>query len=401
MTTSGTSSEHFTISDTAAGLHDPLSGWDAVKIHNAKVLVVGAGALGNEVLKNLALIGIKKIFLVDFDRIERTNLAKSVLYREADCTGTTIKVDKAKERLLEIMPDMRIITLNGDITIDVGAGIFREVDVIVSCLDNRLARLWVNRLSFQQGKPWVDGGILELGGQVDVYRPEGNCYECGLGEKALENIAYRNGCINRMRRYATAGLTATNILSASVVGAVQTMEALKLVASPQKTLAGKQFYFDGHANFYDTLGKATPLRKGCASHKAISDSIEAAELSAKSTVGEALLWLENHFQDAGVTISLNHILVLAVMAERSQREHLFIKPRPHLTDKDLEPFRESEDEEVRVQKWTEYIDGDFPYKHITLLDAGVPPYHIIEVLSEGVMHHVLLSGDRPILQDWD
>ena len=94
-------------------------GWATEKISNATVMVIGAGALGNEVLKNLTILGIGQILIVDFDIIENTNLAKSVLYRNSDCSGDLHKVDIAAKRLKEINPDVKIKTINGDFGIDV------------------------------------------------------------------------------------------------------------------------------------------------------------------------------------------------------------------------------------------------------------------------------------------
>lgn len=378
--------------------YSPLKGWDARRIQQAKVMVVGAGALGNEVLKNLALVGVKQILIIDFDVVERTNLAKSVLYRDRDCTGERAKVDIAAERLRDISPDLKIQTINGDATVDVGLGLFREMDVVIGCLDNRLTRMWLNRFCFALGKGWVDGGILELAGQVDVYIPTGNCYECGLGPKALSNIQYRNGCLNRMKRYASAGLATTNILAASVVGAIQVQEALKLIAEPEKSLAGSQFCFEGRVNYYDRLGKQTPLRKGCQSHQRYDPIVEAPELSASTSVETALAWLSARFDDPQPSIRLHYAVILNAATARSEKLKPFIKPRPHITEKDLDRLREVEDEEVRFRDWTDTIDEGFPDQQLSLRQLGVPDYHILQVAAKGQIHYVALSADRDFLK---
>ena len=66
------------------GVYDLLSWFDTERVRNARVLVVGAGALGNEVLKNLALFGVGNIYVVDYDTIEYSNLTRSILFREED-----------------------------------------------------------------------------------------------------------------------------------------------------------------------------------------------------------------------------------------------------------------------------------------------------------------------------
>src|SRR5689334_15768239 len=87
-----------------------IAWWDQSKLGKSTMLVVGAGALGNEVVKNLALLGIGRIFLVDFDTIEPSNLARSVLFRSAD-KGRS-KAEVAAERARELNPDVNIIPLH-------------------------------------------------------------------------------------------------------------------------------------------------------------------------------------------------------------------------------------------------------------------------------------------------
>ncbi len=104
-------------------------------------MVVGAGSLGNEVLKNLALMNVGKIIIIDFDRIESSNLNRSVLYRAEDAEAQSFKSEIAARKIMEINPNVRAIAINADITCQVGLGLFRRCDVIIGCLDNRLASI--------------------------------------------------------------------------------------------------------------------------------------------------------------------------------------------------------------------------------------------------------------------
>ncbi|MBI5958706.1 MAG: ThiF family adenylyltransferase, partial [Chloroflexi bacterium] len=132
-----------------------MQGYNQDVIEQARLMVVGAGALGNEVLKNLALLGVGYIYLVDFDTIEISNLTRSVLFRQSDMGRA--KVEVAAERVRQINPDVNIIALKGDIAYDVGAGIFRQMDVVLGCLDNRGARMALNRTCWHVRRPWIDG----------------------------------------------------------------------------------------------------------------------------------------------------------------------------------------------------------------------------------------------------
>ena len=144
-----------------------ISWWQQEVVRGATVLVVGAGALGNEVLKNLALMGAGKILVADFDTIEDSNLSRSVLFRESD-RGRR-KSEVAAERVKELNPDVNVQAWHGDVNYELGLGVFRHVDVVIGCLDNREARLSLNRFSWAIGKPWVDGAIQELMGIVRVF----------------------------------------------------------------------------------------------------------------------------------------------------------------------------------------------------------------------------------------
>ena len=130
--------------------------WRQEKLQAAKVLVVGAGALGNEVLKNLALLGVGETIVIDFDEVEPSNLSRSVLFRAED--GGRPKAEVAARRAMEINPEVRIQPIRGDVITDLGLGVFRDVDVVIGCLDNREARLWVNRQCWKVTTPWVDAG---------------------------------------------------------------------------------------------------------------------------------------------------------------------------------------------------------------------------------------------------
>ena len=146
-----------------------LSWFRQDRVTNAHVMVIGCGALGNEVLKNLALFGVGHLVLVDFDRVESSNLCRSVLFRSQDAEQQRLKVEAAAERLKQLNPSLDIQTLCGDIAYDVGLGLIRRMDVLIGCVDNRWARYCINRLCMRAGIPWVDGGIDGLEGTARVF----------------------------------------------------------------------------------------------------------------------------------------------------------------------------------------------------------------------------------------
>ena len=102
--------------------------WDINRVRNAKALIIGAGALGNEVAKNLAMMGVRLIVILDRDTVEVANLTRSVFFRESDHGRP--KTDVLSERLTELNPDIEVLPLNGDIDAVLGLGLIRRMDMI-------------------------------------------------------------------------------------------------------------------------------------------------------------------------------------------------------------------------------------------------------------------------------
>ncbi len=220
-----------------------IAWWDQERLARARVLVVGAGALGNEVLKNLALLGVGRIAVADMDLVERTNLCRSVLFREGD-EGRP-KARAAARAAGELFPGIEAHALVANVLGEVGLGWFRWAEVVVGALDNREARLHVNACCAQMGRPWIDGGIDVLNGIVRGFAPPGTaCYECTLGEADWKLIEARRSCALLARRAAAEGAVPTTPTTASVVGAIQAQEVVKRLHGLEH-LSGSGFVFEG------------------------------------------------------------------------------------------------------------------------------------------------------------
>ncbi len=372
-----------------------IPGWDTEAVRAAKVMVVGSGALGNEVLKNLALLNVGNILVIDFDTIEYSNLSRSILFRESDCGNQSLKVDVASKRIKEINKNVKVKTINGDVTADVGLGIFRRVDVVVGCLDNRLARLFLNRACHKVDKIWVDGAIENLAGQVNVYKPDTSCYECQLSEVERANIRYRLGCPDIAQRNATQGRIPTTPISSSIVAALQTQEALKVVmGNERQSMAGEKFYFEGMNNIF--LQYNTPdLKEDCLSHYRYDSILEAPNLTAQMTVKETLDFLSQHFKTDHPIIELDYELVLEITGKQSEKTSAVVVPFPHLSDQLMQKYEGVTGENMVITKDLARIDKTFPHLDMTLQSIGIPPLHIMSVLIDSQRHFVELTGDEP------
>lgn len=153
-----------------------ISGWDQSSLLNASVLIVGVGATGCEVAKNLCLAGVGKLILVDNDVIELSNLNRQMLFTDSDI-GLQ-KAIVAKERLQRMAPYIRIEAYHEDVR-KIGEDVLRDVDVICSCLDNWPTRRWLNSLAVELRKPLVDTAMEGFYSNVQVVIPgKTACLEC-------------------------------------------------------------------------------------------------------------------------------------------------------------------------------------------------------------------------------
>lgn len=374
-----------------------MSWWKTEDVKKAKVMVVGAGALGNEILKNLALLGVGNILIVDFDTIEYSNLCRSVLFRESDVQTKSLKAQTAAKRIKELNPAVRCQVINGDIMLDVGLGVFRRMDVVIGGLDNRLARLFINRHCNKVNKTWVDGAIENLAGQLNVYTPEVSCYECELNDADRANIKVKMGCPDVAKRNSNVGRIPTTPISSSIIAAMQVQEALKVIHdNKDKSMAGQRFFYEGMNNFF-FLYKSAPIQEDCMAHFLYDPITEAAEMSANMTVGDALTWLGDKFEDEDPKIELDYEVILSLGSKNSEEVHDIVIPQPHLSDEILAKFNLSSDDQLMIKQDTNHIDKQFPRQDMTLKELGIPFLHILRVITANDMHFVELSGDEQFL----
>jgi molybdopterin-synthase adenylyltransferase len=169
------------------------AGWSTRVLDDAFVIVVGAGALGNEVLKNLALVGVRHVLIVDPDTIEAANLVKSILFREEDVGRP--KAPLAAERVRSIEGRLRTHGLVGFVQRLFGPGLYRRADLVVCCVDNLQARIDLAHLCTATRTPLIEGGVLGLSGRASAwFGPETACFDCGLLPAAREGAMRRTSC---------------------------------------------------------------------------------------------------------------------------------------------------------------------------------------------------------------
>lgn len=371
--------------------------FDIERVRAAKVLVIGAGAIGNEVLKNLALLGFGHIFILDRDTIEMSNLSRSVLYRASD--NGKDKAAIAAEAVRELNPNVRSSWQRGDVTLDLGLGLLRRVDVVIGCLDNPEARLYINRACWKVGRAWIDAGIGQLNGQVRVFRPgHGACYECSFSEAEYQQI--RVPCNLLASKYESEGKIPTTPTIASIMGAVQVQEALKLLDAERwegRTLSGREFIFNG------TVGEASvvrlPVREDCFAHSPLdlTKLIELPEASARSTTAAQLLSIARQHLGEGAVIVLNYELCVEMRCPQCHTSTRMLCPERKLYREQLNCDRCERD---RYLVTTHTLGGsptDYEENFLdtTLIDLGMPALEIVEARGQnGASFYLELTGDQ-------
>ncbi len=261
--------------------------WNQERLSSATIMVVGAGAIGNELVKNLALLGIGKIIIVDMDRIEHSNLTRAVLFRQEDVGR--YKAQVAAEKAVELNPDIKAVAITSNVINDVGLGLFKSVDMVLGGLDNREARLFINQSCYKVNKVWIDGAIEALNGIARVFKPnQGACYECTMSETDWNLINKRKSCSLLTNEEMAEGKIPTTPTSSSIISGIQIQEMLKLLHIDRglPTLIGKGYVFNGLT--HDSYLVEYQEKEDCMSHEILGEIVEK-DWSVKSITLRELL----------------------------------------------------------------------------------------------------------------
>ena len=383
------------------GVFTLLSWFKKDKVRNARVLVAGAGALGNEVVKNLALFGVGHIYVCDFDQIEISNLTRSVLFREEDAYNHAYKAEIVAKRAKEINPQIEVTPIVGNLFSEVGFGLYKAVDVIIGCLDSRIARYQLNRLSLRAGKTWIDGSIENLTGVVKVYTPGVSCYECGLSREGFNNIMLRTGCADVVRTQTSAGRVATTPISASIIGAMQVQEAMKVIHTeegqpvPFKTLSGKMWRFEGMTNAVNVY-KYSSWKNNCPAHERWDNVVRGENLSANMTIAQILGELKQLLDVDALEINMrNNKFVEKIISDKPEKEFDIRIPESQLDNyiSSNEELRKLSYRTLFHKCFIENIDEYFPYMEMSLKEIGIPLFDILQVSTNKGQFFVELSAD--------
>ena len=203
------------------------------------VVIIGLGGLGSAAALYLAAAGVGKLVLLDDDTVDLSNLQRQIVH-DSNRTGSS-KVLSARDRLLALNPGCHVVAHPVRFAADQADNWLDDADLVLDCCDNFATRFALNQACFRARTPLVSGSALGWSGQVCVflYQPGQACYRC-LFEDPAEPAA----------TCSESGIMAPVV---GVIGSLQALEALKILAQVGETLHSRLLLFDGLGQHWRTL----------------------------------------------------------------------------------------------------------------------------------------------------
>lgn len=362
--------------------------WNQERLRESNIIVIGAGALGNEILKNLALLGVRRILVVDLDRIEHSNLSRSVLYRSEDVGR--FKAETAALAAVSLSDNATVHAVNANVVTGLGLGVFGWADVIIAGLDNREARLWINRCAWKMNRPWIDGAIEGINGVARVFLPGvAPCYECTLGETDWAILDRRMSCNLLTREEMLGGKTPTTPTTSSVIAGIEVQEAVKLLHG-LPVLAGRGYVFEGlNHSSYTVEYTENP---DCLSHETFENIIEFPGTSADTTVLELFKFARGQLAtDDAATLEFSRDVISHLRCPQcTVAEELFVPIGSVSAAQGRCSVCGVMREVITVHNFT----GVEPYGERTLSSLGLPDFDVYSIRSDSRQAQILIAGDR-------
>ncbi|HBP16486.1 MAG TPA: hypothetical protein DEA08_01670 [Planctomycetes bacterium] len=354
--------------------------WDQQLLADTTVVVAGAGALGNESLKNLALLGVGRLIVCDMDGIETSNLTRSVLFRQGDVGRQ--KADVASERAMEINPDVKAIPIEGDLRFSLGLGVIRRSAVVLGCLDNIAARVYLARHAYRMGKASIDAGLDTVNGDVYTFTPpEGPCYECRLKEADRKEFRRRQSCLKMSRsEIDLGGKVPTAPTTASIASGLQSQIAVRAIHG-LRIPTGRRLGLYGMSDvFFDITLEKDPDCPTCGWMECLAErEVFESELSAEAnTLGDLLGVIRAQLGSEEAYLSLEddrEVIVGLTCVCGARRDLVALAGDLSEDDALCEACEETEPMKPDVRS---QFDGSEGFNDKTLAELGLPPLHIVK-----------------------
>lgn len=401
-------------SESAVDRQTLIGWWDQGVLYRSRILVVGAGAIGNEVLKNLALIGAGNVFIADMDHVSTSNLSRTVLFTAEDVGLYKAEVAARRFREMSVCPTVKVDFLVGNIVTDLGEGIFRQFDLVIGCLDNLEARLCLNRRCNLLKLPYIDGGIYELVFGLYVHHfPYSSCFRCAQSSADIDRelARTRHSCDGKRKLYVQEQHAPTLIVSTSMVAALAVQEAVKILHKSDQVRYGVLYHFDGATNRFQVIDILRKSDEVCGCHYSY-EAVLPTPFSNEVTLKEFLDWFRSEqggsgeyyvdlledgtsFTTTGSCLSCGCTVPLFRRSDLLYRQDFYCEDcRTKGRASEQSPTNGFEN------KLTELYASDESVSGLTLAQLGIPKGHIVKVrrVDEDEIPQAVcceLSGDLP------
>jgi molybdopterin-synthase adenylyltransferase len=271
--------------------HNLIDWFSQEQVSRKSICVVGAGAVGNEVIKSLVLLGVGNIDIFDFDMIEEHNLTKSVLFRSSDVGKSKAQV--AANRAAELDPNVTIKGWHGDALSLLSMSALLTFDCLISCVDNFEARLRLNEMCRIANVDFINLGIDSRYASIESfpYSSEEHsvaCYECNLPHSVYSRIAERYSCGHLRKISFTEKKIPTTIVTSGLAGSFGASIALRLGVNVQDS--SRRILIDsiyGYSTVTTELGRSEQC-PCCSTHKGPYFIIAVADNSNSNQIFNAL-----------------------------------------------------------------------------------------------------------------
>ena len=279
-----------------------------LKLKQAKVLQVGTGGLGSPITIYLAAAGVGKLGLADFDVVELSNLQRQVLHRTSSVGR--LKVDSARDTLVDINPHVEIQTYNTRISRENALELVKDYVIVVDGTDNLPTRYAMNDACVLLGKPLVHASVFRFEGHITVFdAKQGPCYRCVHPEPPPPEL---------VQRISVGGILG---VQPGVAGCIQALEVIKLIVGKGKPLIGRMLIFDGvNLKFREVQIRKDPECLACGEHPTLTRELMDYEAFCGLKPAAAPMPPEIAATELRRRLAEKHPLVLLDVRDRTEFE---------------------------------------------------------------------------------